>query len=112
MIHPGRALIWHPVLLLPSPRTLNSGKAVCRNRIIPSISRTVRFACSSLTAIEHLPMRASILFMRTRTNCRDGRPKHSTDRPRSEEHTSELQSPVHLVCRLLLEKKKVSRILD
>src|SRR5690348_17818374 len=28
------------------------------------------------------------------------------DRDRSEEHTSELQSPVHLVCRLLLEKKK------
>src|SRR5438876_3211445 len=27
-------------------------------------------------------------------------------RGRSEEHTSELQSPVHLVCRLLLEKKK------
>src|SRR5438876_5799713 len=27
---------------------------------------------------------------------------------RSEEHTSELQSPVHLVCRLLLEKKKKS----
>src|SRR5438876_7567357 len=25
---------------------------------------------------------------------------------RSEEHTSELQSPVHLVCRLLLEKKQ------
>src|SRR6266487_5799712 len=29
-----------------------------------------------------------------------------TWRRRSEEHTSELQSPVHLVCRLLLEKKK------
>src|SRR4051794_41735654 len=29
---------------------------------------------------------------------------------RSEEHTSELQSPVHLVCRLLLEKKKQQRI--
>src|SRR5438876_6540352 len=27
---------------------------------------------------------------------------------RSEEHTSELQSPVHLVCRLLLEKKNSS----
>src|SRR5258708_16633499 len=27
-------------------------------------------------------------------------------RQRSEEHTSELQSPDHLVCRLLLEKKK------
>src|SRR5438876_10325490 len=31
-----------------------------------------------------------------------GTPGYST---RSEEHTSELQSPVHLVCRLLLEKK-------
>src|SRR5258708_15448495 len=28
-------------------------------------------------------------------------------RTRSEEHTSELQSPDHLVCRLLLEKKKI-----
>src|SRR5258708_33457404 len=28
---------------------------------------------------------------------------------RSEEHTSELQSPDHLVCRLLLEKKKKRR---
>src|SRR5258708_13177865 len=29
--------------------------------------------------------------------------------PRSEEHTSELQSPDHLVCRLLLEKKKLTQ---
>src|SRR4051794_41608373 len=35
-----------------------------------------------------------------RTNRRDWSER------RSEEHTSELQSPVHLVCRLLLEKKK------
>src|SRR5436189_4042804 len=27
---------------------------------------------------------------------------------RSEEHTSELQSPMYLVCRLLLEKKKIT----
>src|SRR5947199_7201477 len=33
---------------------------------------------------------------------------HSEAFPRSEEHTSELQSLRHLVCRLLLEKKKVS----
>src|SRR5690348_18444371 len=31
---------------------------------------------------------------------------HLSNCERSEEHTSELQSPVHLVCRLLLEKKK------
>src|SRR5690242_21092747 len=36
---------------------------------------------------------------------RDGRP-HSFHILRSEEHTSELQSHVNLVCRLLLEKKK------
>src|ERR1041385_9561117 len=32
--------------------------------------------------------------------------------PRSEEHTSELQSRLHLVCRLLLEKKKKSIHID
>src|SRR5690348_17724470 len=31
---------------------------------------------------------------------------------RSEEHTSELQSPVHLVCRLLLEKKNYISLKD
>src|SRR5256885_4070717 len=31
---------------------------------------------------------------------------HGVGAPRSEEHTSELQSPCNLVCRLLLEKKK------
>src|SRR5258708_13485986 len=31
--------------------------------------------------------------------------KFKAERLRSEEHTSELQSPDHLVCRLLLEKK-------
>src|SRR3989449_4309104 len=32
--------------------------------------------------------------------------EHVTQLERSEEHTSELQSRLHLVCRLLLEKKK------
>src|SRR5437867_10578129 len=35
-----------------------------------------------------------------------GRPEWEQFAPRSEEHTSELQSPYDLVCRLLLEKKK------
>src|SRR5258708_23456907 len=34
------------------------------------------------------------------------RPRLMLEHERSEEHTSELQSPDHLVCRLLLEKKK------
>src|SRR5258707_11983021 len=45
------------------------------------------------------PIRALLVRM--------GRPFHPvTRRPRSEEHTSELQSRQYLVCRLLLEKKK------
>src|SRR3712207_7445936 len=37
----------------------------------------------------------------------DGRRVAAGDRPRSEEHTSELQSRQYLVCRLLLAKKKI-----
>src|SRR5256885_3440722 len=37
---------------------------------------------------------------------------HITSAVRSEEHTSELQSPCNLVCRLLLEKKKNKQIRD
>src|SRR2546422_5389225 len=44
----------------------------------------------------------------------DGLPHHGLEQRflalevRSEEHTSELQSRLHLVCRLLLEKKKIN----
>src|SRR2546429_4031332 len=37
-----------------------------------------------------------------------GQPHEGVGKTRSEEHTSELQSRLHLVCRLLLEKKKTS----
>src|SRR2546422_1824195 len=36
--------------------------------------------------------------------------RYGLDHARSEEHTSELQSRLHLVCRLLLEKKKKKKI--
>src|SRR2546429_5458375 len=46
---------------------------------------------------------------RGRTNCAAAvGPTEQAARERSEEHTSELQSRLHLVCRLLLEKKKTS----
>src|SRR5258708_20687907 len=41
--------------------------------------------------------------------CLAGDSQKPADDDRSEEHTSELQSPDHLVCRLLLEKKKKNR---
>src|SRR5437879_9990352 len=39
--------------------------------------------------------------------CEDARHAVGTLLERSEEHTSELQSPMYLVCRLLLEKKNI-----
>src|SRR5258708_10240528 len=39
------------------------------------------------------------------------REAHGRSEERSEEHTSELQSPDHLVCRLLLEKKKTIAVI-
>src|SRR2546429_6710196 len=48
-------------------------------------------------------------WIRERTGIRERRvagPDESNACMRSEEHTSELQSRLHLVCRLLLEKKK------
>src|SRR5690625_5848277 len=41
---------------------------------------------------------------------RAGRQARLLLRERSEEHTSELQSRGHLVCRLLLEKKKIKKV--
>src|SRR2546422_4439966 len=41
-------------------------------------------------------------------DCRPASARIAAALTRSEEHTSELQSRLHLVCRLLLEKKKIS----
>src|SRR2546429_2750160 len=41
--------------------------------------------------------------------CEEQREQTGSAKKRSEEHTSELQSRLHLVCRLLLEKKKKNR---
>src|SRR5438094_10647186 len=50
--------------------------------------------------------RPSISGIMWSSRMRPGRRPSSRNRRRSEEHTSELQSPYDLVCRLLLEKKK------
>src|SRR5258708_30202506 len=51
-----------------------------------------------------------VLLDRLRHEARVGDDRRGRrQRARSEEHTSELQSPDHLVCRLLLEKKKTKQ---
>src|SRR5258708_9201431 len=55
---------------------------------------------NGLTLIVHEDHKAPIVAINTWYHV------GSKNEKRSEEHTSELQSPDHLVCRLLLEKKK------
>src|SRR6266581_8956803 len=60
----------------------------------------------SLSLHDALPI-SSLSRARTPSSCRcESRPACTCATARSEENTSELESPVHIVCRLLREKKK------
>src|SRR5205809_1579005 len=77
-------------------------------------STAVRFFSFGVYCGRHTPLR---LRMRRKSNPRNPKlPRflRSTIRlfSRSEEHTSELQSRLHLVCRLLLEKKKNKNLIN
>src|SRR5205807_9366120 len=71
------------------------------------------FTATATTHIYTLSLHDALPISRRRVDV-----SHARDRPRgtdqepslrSEEHTSELQSPCNLVCRLLLEKKKKNK---
>src|SRR5438105_13988728 len=81
-IAPTRGLSWHQ---RPLP-SVESARARLTSLVLGSLMRT--------TAASLAPGPASVLVRTEVSYCR------------SEEHTSELQSRVDLVCRLLLEKKK------
>src|SRR2546429_5777433 len=59
----------------------------------------------ALPILEPMPLELGARTFDVRAKGRDTS-KNSLNNKRSEEHTSELQSRLHLVCRLLLEKKK------
>src|SRR2546426_3548312 len=65
-----------------------------------------RFRCCARLKLDEAsrPLRAPLRRRRARRD--QGAHRGGGERSRSEEHTSELQSPCNLVCRLLLEKKK------
>src|SRR6476660_10253830 len=70
------------------------------------IRRPPRSTLFLYTTLFRSPARATATRGRTRARCRPkSRRRARAPGRRSEEHTSELQSPDHLVCRLLLEKK-------
>src|SRR3712207_8029021 len=81
--------------------------------------RSTLFPYTTLFRSEHSGVRRSVVGPLERVTQRSGLTapagasgccgrQRGRDHPRSEEHTSELQSRQYLVCRLLLEKKKNS----
>src|SRR5437899_7004604 len=68
-------------------------------------SRAARLAAYSTISTKAIELTAMVNQKRSRALVSRW-PAYCLQQPRSEEHTSELQSLRHLVCRLLLEKKK------
>src|SRR5437763_3818055 len=69
------------------------------------------FNDTATTGIYTLSLHDALPIYGSRLRGRGGKSRRGRggDRqPRSEEHTSELQSPMYIVCRLLLEKKKTT----
>src|SRR5207248_3711558 len=91
---PPRSTLFPYTTLFRSPAPPPAG---CRPRARPDIARRASWSPGAPRRAHGGP-------------CRTAPPRPSADErrssARSEEHTSELQSPYDLVCRLLLEKKK------
>src|SRR5438552_10401855 len=76
--------------------------------ILSLCSRCQAPRCQPAKAFRHRSKRHPEGIHRSRHLHLSGAPCHA----RSEEHTSELQSPDHLVCRLLLEKKNKHGLIE
>src|SRR5437867_9065796 len=92
---PTSTLFPYTTLFRSSDKVIRAGKP---NRALASRCRLVRSNNSGESWVEGLDSSLAIPLL----------PRQSAT-IRSEEHTSELQSPYDLVCRLLLEKKKKSK---
>src|SRR5207244_12593719 len=106
--HPPPIRSLHPTLITPALLSLQSSFTFFSSNASPTT------AISTLSLHDALPIcpdpvsadEGNLLHSRySSTTCRGHSPRQVVDE-RSEEHTSELQSPDHLVCRLLLEKKQ------
>src|SRR5258708_24488379 len=90
--------------LFPSPPLFRSGDTTGTRS---GAANYPAGTCSSSSTARSIGSGREIAGRNGRGICRSVARDDDAGRRRSEEHTSELQSPDHLVCRLLLEKKKI-----
>src|SRR5207253_5034754 len=88
----------------PLFRSLGLGSGESSGRVVPFSAVDSSIDTSREARFRRNHMRASLMAIRV--SHVENAEFPSNCRKRSEEHTSELQSRGHLVCRLLLEKKK------
>src|SRR3712207_8075011 len=90
----------------PPRSTLFPYTTLFRSRLLPRVAHE-RVASWSFELSSQLADRSSRCWQPAKEDrgVRPARPAYRSRGPRSEEHTSELQSRQYLVCRLLLEKK-------
>src|SRR6266850_7657599 len=86
----------------PSPAPSDGSLRCIRTISILGTSEKVRMGYADQSRLE--------IWRRSKATCSFSARLTAWTMPRSEEHTSELQSPCNLVCRLLLEKKKKIKI--
>src|SRR2546426_8561085 len=91
----------------PPRSTLFPYTTLFRSRTVRASSRLARVDLTLSDLIIFSVFSSCFLRVVSRSNVTPCAQPASSDSPRSEEHTSELQSPCNLVCRLLLEKKKI-----
>src|SRR5262245_63823788 len=91
--------------LFPYTTLFRSFEARCEGRRAHKAALTARAAYPEVQAGRHTEKTLRITGEK-------GREEEIRTRPRSEEHTSELQSLRHLVCRLLLEKKNKKNLAE
>src|SRR5256885_4361324 len=92
--------------LFPYPTLSRSGRSLLQAPPVPGLGERVYQIFGAPFLDDLLPVERTTEWATVRGYV--SRPERGRPRPslrRSEEHTSELQSPCNLVCRLLLEKK-------
>src|SRR5690348_16838741 len=105
LVELARGLAQDPIESLGQARERNGAN---REEALLNVARQPRLREQRRVRVVEV-LQQCLLHRRNVVHALGERARELLEARRSEEHTSELQSPVHLVCRLLLEKKNIPK---